>query len=310
MYHDDFLKEIIISDTQEEIISTIIEDRKNFEANDRKGISSARIEKLGINRKTFENNIDFLLQNYLLIVTNEEEHKKQIWIYYDVTPLSYLLLLRKSGVEIVLKRTKEGSLNEFFPYIMRHWEELKKIYGIQIYRSFYSAVKKIDVYLGSHTERGRKARSHRHLEYHSIVNFPSHNISFKNYFFIKKYENSKKTSKKIVDFQDIKKFNEQLVLDTTFQFYLNLFHRKSAIKTKNGHIIEMYINYNKDESKEDFHEYEYQIWEGEQDRIKKTLEIINKDETIRNSLNEKLTQMNSQMDKPFVFNFLLENIKE
>lgn len=132
-HHDGFSIMLDLSDAQGKIIKEFI----NFDAdklgNVGYGLTAGAIEKRGINRRTFETNVNELVKNNFLYLTKSEKHgaTKSPWRYYIVSHfgvLAYFKWINKTKIDkygVITKR--------FFPLITKHWIELKKIYVELLY---------------------------------------------------------------------------------------------------------------------------------------------------------------------------------
>lgn len=111
--------------------------------NDEKGISTAFLGKRGINRRTFEINQDFMLQNYLIKITNEEKHGIQTWKYYKITPHGVVAYLK--WCQLKDKQIHQSILQSYFPLIFEHYDALQKMYGTMFYYIFNHAINQFDL---------------------------------------------------------------------------------------------------------------------------------------------------------------------
>jgi len=310
MYHDEEFSEITMTEIQKKIISVILNDRKNW-SHGLSGITSGRIEKLGINRKTFENNIDGLLKNYLIIVKAEEKHDKQIWVFYDITPLAVIVMLKNQYSQHVFGKLKEKSFEEFFPLLMRYWSEIKKIYGDEIYQFLDTAVRKITSFSGYYTKVVGKPSNewYRHVEYHFSLNFLNYNTVFQRYFMIKKYDERLKQKKKMDNMEDIARFNNSISDELTFLFFFYQLQRESGITTGEGHlrVMNLFSREMYGIGKPD--KYEKKLWKNNIDKISGSINIINSDENLKAMIGEKIFFINGQIKKPPVLSYLLKKIK-
>lgn len=122
-----------LSDIQGRTLNAFVEYDADHKGKIGKGITSGKLEKLGINRKTFDNtdpksinNKDFLVDNYFLRITRKEKHGKQNWIYYKITTLGVIAYLKwgfgaKSSPDVVFSET-------FFPLITRYLKIIHEMY--------------------------------------------------------------------------------------------------------------------------------------------------------------------------------------
>jgi len=111
--------------------------------NDGKGISTAFLGKRGINRRTFEINQDFMLQNYLIKITNKEKHGIQTWKYYKITPHGVVAYLK--WCQLKNKQIHQSILQSYFPSIFEHYDALQKMYGTMFYYIFNHAINQFDL---------------------------------------------------------------------------------------------------------------------------------------------------------------------
>ncbi len=133
LYHVGDHSMIDLSDIQAEILKTFLDYERKTEGNISKGLTSGAVAKRGLNRRTFEINIDFLLAHHLLKITKEEKHGTQTCKYYDLTPLGVIAFLKWNGQQ---KPRKNFVLsNRFFPHITKYKKQLEELFtkkGLQI----------------------------------------------------------------------------------------------------------------------------------------------------------------------------------
>ena len=121
-----------ITDTQGRILEAFMKYDAQKEGNVGYGLTSGGLEKMGINRKSFDNtdknsinNRQHLLKNDLITPTRIEKHGKQNWQYYKLTILGVLAYLKWAN-HVGLKKIISSS---FFPLILMHAKEVRKLYG-------------------------------------------------------------------------------------------------------------------------------------------------------------------------------------
>ncbi|MGI0057756.1 MAG: hypothetical protein ACREAK_10355 [Nitrosarchaeum sp.] len=131
---------ISLTKSQTQIIEKLMKFEKE---NDEKGISTAFLGKQGINRRTFEINQDFLLQNYLIKITNTEKHGIQTWKYYKITPHGVIAYLK--WCQLNQKQIHQKILQSYFPSIFEHFDALQKMYGTMFYYVFNQAINQFDL---------------------------------------------------------------------------------------------------------------------------------------------------------------------
>lgn len=123
-----------LSDIQGRILNAFVEYDGDNKGEIGYGLTSGKLGKLGINRKTFDNtdknsinNKDFLLDNYFLRITRKESHGQQYWIYYKITTLGVIAYLKWASE---LKSEYQVSYSQtFFPLITRHLKKIIELYG-------------------------------------------------------------------------------------------------------------------------------------------------------------------------------------
>ena len=141
--HDGKNRMMNLTDAQGEILEQFILYDAETEGNIGKGMSSLDLAKRGIIRKTFSNNFEYLLDNYLIRLEQVEQHGKQIWKYFVVTT---------NGVSAYLKWTREKDNDKkitltakFFPLIAKYWKRLRRIYGRILDDQMLKAIDQIGV---------------------------------------------------------------------------------------------------------------------------------------------------------------------
>jgi len=127
---------IELTDSQIEILKAFLEYDQETKGKVGNGLSSAALGKRGLNRRTFEINLPFLLSHYLLKISKQEKHGFQNWKYYDLTPLGIIALLKHSQK---LKSGKDFILSErFFPHIKKYQKKLETIFSEFEFEMFLS----------------------------------------------------------------------------------------------------------------------------------------------------------------------------
>jgi len=125
---------LTLSKTQGETLNAIIDYESDKFGEIGYGVTSGKLEKLGINRKTFDNtdknsinNKDFLVEKNFLRITRIEKHGTQNWIYYKITTLGVIAYLKWASElqyenQVIFSQT-------FFPLMTRHLRKIHELYG-------------------------------------------------------------------------------------------------------------------------------------------------------------------------------------
>lgn len=129
------------TDAQGKIIEEFIDYDAEKKGNVGYGLSSGGMEKRGINRRTFVNNVDDLVSNNFLYLTHSKIYStrkknkeiKSPWNYYVVSHLGVLAYIKWAT-----RNNKDFSITKkFFPLITKHMKELQKLYGYDIISLFF-----------------------------------------------------------------------------------------------------------------------------------------------------------------------------
>ena len=123
-----------LNDIQGRILNAFVEYDGDNNGEIGYGLTSGKLEKLGINRKTFDNtdpksinNKDFLVDNYFLRITRKEKHGLQTWNYYKISTLGVIAYLKWAYNTITSPDVTFSQT--FFPLITRHIKIIHEMYG-------------------------------------------------------------------------------------------------------------------------------------------------------------------------------------
>lgn len=144
IYHDVKSIMILLTEQQGKMIKKLVENTQKVPNQNFLGLSSGGLEKLGINRRTFEINLDFMLHYQLIKKTHEEKHNFQEWRYYDVTQLGFLALLKWLPSKEILKMDVK-KFGRFIPYIAIHWDKLISLYEVEIFSILKQSIEQIEI---------------------------------------------------------------------------------------------------------------------------------------------------------------------
>ena len=130
---------INLTDKQSEILEEFL--KFSNENDEESGLTSGSLGKRGINRKTFTDNLEFLLNHDLLKQVKIIEHGHQKWKFYEITSFGIIALYLWQHEN---KEIKKIEFNEkFFPLIKRHEKVLRKLTKDQFNRAFVHAISSI-----------------------------------------------------------------------------------------------------------------------------------------------------------------------
>ena len=150
LYHAMNNSRLSITDTQEKILWTFLENRDATIVRDRlpknteklenfdkfgqmiRGLTSYDLGKNNIPRRTWDINKEYLVDYQLVSLIRKEKKGKQIRKYYDITPVGRFTLAQKLDIK-TLKQDFMKKFSVFVPEIARHWTELEKTWGDKIY---------------------------------------------------------------------------------------------------------------------------------------------------------------------------------
>ena len=155
-----------LTDAQGKIIQAMIDyDAQKF-GEVRYGFTSYKISKLGINRRTFEINVEKLLENNFLYLIRSVQHGGEISPrkYYQVTNLGFIAYQKW----VFDHKKKTGMITRrFFPLITEHWKSLDTLYGnimIDILKQTTNQIDVISKFLIHHKETKKKILSRKLVE--------------------------------------------------------------------------------------------------------------------------------------------------
>jgi len=134
---------IELTKNQAQILGVFLSKLDDKSRKDFRGMTNAALGKNGINRKTFDNNQDFMLNHYLLKITDEEKHGIQNWKYYDITPfgaMAFILWQQKN-----LPKRKIKLPQRFFPDIVKYQPKLEKWLGKIFHDLIINAIKGFEI---------------------------------------------------------------------------------------------------------------------------------------------------------------------
>ncbi len=119
---------ITLTNTHQSILGAFV-NPKFKEKNEE--MSSGDLKKEGINRRTFEINQEFLLSNGLVKIHSRKKHGTQVWIYYQITKIGLLVLLKSLAASKNTKKLEEYLIH--FPQIKIHANDIRRIFGSKVF---------------------------------------------------------------------------------------------------------------------------------------------------------------------------------
>jgi hypothetical protein len=222
-----------LNDIQGKILTAFVDYDGQNQGEIGKSVTSGKLEKLGINRKTFDNtdpksvnNKDFLIKNYFLRITRKEKHGQQNWIYYKITTLGLIAYLKwafntDSSTNIIFSDT-------FLPLISKYFKIIYEIYGNTLSNILSNTSQKINV-----TPQVTGTFKNKSINSNSIV--CSMSLRIGDFDIIYNQFLGKPILEEIkhivdIDYDDKKnnKLNQKLSECFTFLFYYNLINSGSS----------------------------------------------------------------------------------
>ena len=161
LYHAVDNSRLSITDTQEKILWTFLENRDITEVRDNlpknieklenfdrfepmmRGLTSYDLGKNNMPRRTWDINKEYLLGFQLVVLIREEKKGKQLRRYYDITPVGRFTLLQKMDIAS-LEKDFIKKFSVFVPAVAKHWTELQKIWGEKLYFILKSSLLQIN----------------------------------------------------------------------------------------------------------------------------------------------------------------------
>ena len=130
---------INLTDKQSEILEEFL--KFSNENDEESGLTSGSLGKRGINRKTFTDNLEFLLNHDLLKQVKIIEHGHQKWKFYEITSFGIIALYLWQHENKKIKKIEFSE--KFFPLIKRHEKVLRKLTKDQFNNAFFKAISSI-----------------------------------------------------------------------------------------------------------------------------------------------------------------------
>lgn len=314
---------IEVNHTQAGIIQAFLKSNKG-RIESKEGLSSIDLKKLGVNRKSFDNHLGFLLNHRLIkIARREDKHGVQTWTYYKLTlvgVLSYLQYITSSEIR------KNVKLMKYFPLIVRHWEKIDKWYGgysaiiLQRILKNFNIEKK--VYVG---ERESKEEAPLHINLESILTLQLNEfeVSFKKEAGFDPYKESEQQNDLNQEFEELE---SEIVKDFTFTFFFyflnlpfNFVESNSIWWKRHASLQEERLEIEgKPEIKgklkikgrqKDYLKSINRFNEKTKQNSIRVLSIIKKDEELKKLFVERLNFINERLRKPKILTILEEEMQ-
>ena len=113
-----------ITDSRKKIMMLLIRQDKEGS-----GLSSYSIGNLGIPRRTFEINKEYMIENNLIRVVHSIKAGRQSREYFGITSMGFFILLKNMSLDELKKEMKGKFFCTYFPMIGNYWEKLTEMYG-------------------------------------------------------------------------------------------------------------------------------------------------------------------------------------
>lgn len=231
--HDTRCIMLRLTDAQGKIIESIVKYDADELGNIGYGLTSYKIETLGINRRTFTINVDELIENNFLYLIRSDMHysgrrtehkdKSSPWNYYQVSTLGFLAYqnwLRQS------QKNKTGIITrKYFPLITEHWKTIHKLYGQVMIEILIQTTNQINVepqFKLIHKETKKKIFSRKLVDTLTLNIGTIDVIFYRNLGEIEIVKPNKKKITQIYDQTRNKEINKAVRDRFTFAFYFNL----------------------------------------------------------------------------------------
>lgn len=135
---------IRITPIQAKILETIIYNQKSRD-DETLGLSLYDLRKFGVAGRSFEINRDFLLQYRLIKIIREEKTGLQTRVYYDITSIGFLALIKWTDAKEIQKLFKTKVAKRFLPLIDKHWDKLSNVYQMHLSIVLKKSVDQIEI---------------------------------------------------------------------------------------------------------------------------------------------------------------------
>jgi len=298
---------ISISDAQLSIIRALIDRGKSKQKFP--GMTSGMLGNNRINRRTFDINREYLLDNYLIKTTYEEKHGFQIWKYYDATLLGVLVYLSK----IPALKINESIMERFFPLIAKHWNEIDTLYEKYTNTIFQKSIEKINVEerIAFGKATGGKVDLYRFPEETITLHFKDLQISLIKQIGIDPFQKPPDNHSIIRSYEVLEK---SLAETTTFAFFYYLLSLVWDVEERTGIWSDFHLSVGKDgfvvKTKEQDHLTDINKFKR---KIEKAavgvLETIKKDEKISNLLRRHLDEIKNKLSTLEIISLFDKNLK-
>jgi hypothetical protein len=273
------------------------------------GITIAGLKKLGVNRRSAQNNVNFMKYCYLIEKIGSESHGKQDWTYFDSTFLGFLILCQNTLRQSTRRRVwNKAILKKYLPIISRNLEKISDVYqddrdGYDFEYIFEKTANQVDIAIEK-LEKISEIKNFQKLKIKFNLDFGFYDISIKSEFEFKtrKFKIPKKMGIK-PEYDDRDIFLKNVADWFTFLFFFNMFQRNGSYEVKGG-AIEMEIF---DEILEKT-EAGKKLQENYGDFINNVLDIINGDEELKQIFVNYLKLTFSAIGKKRLLKFLENNI--
>lgn len=221
---------IVLSKKHLEIIYRLILNKERVFGS--YGLTSNGLSRAGVNRQTFRINKEFLLQNYLISYVSTENHGKQMWKFYDVTPLGFLTAYQNILQGKARRRLpSQRSLEKYFPIVWRNWEYLSEVvqkYSDHAMEDFLEI--SIDGFsIDNHRTFFQEFDKNSPINTRINLNFGFYDIAIKSEFHFEEEKFSFKRRHNVkpkMDDRDL--FMRNVRENFTFLFFFNMFPQKES----------------------------------------------------------------------------------
>lgn len=311
---------IELTEIQAQIIEKLIENKENVPHQNFLGLSSRGLEKLGVNRRTFEINREFMLHYQLIKKVHEEEHNFEVWRYYNVTQLGFLALLKwLSPKEIQKINVKK--FDRFIPFIAIHWDKLLSWYGEKIFSILKQSIEQVEVkpFLADLNLKEKQPSWNKIFVEKTRLDFVDPGVEmiltrvFGIYSDKEKYESEKNGIK--LYFPNFEDMRNNVIRRLTFVFYFNLIRARYEIslhkdlwKVKpKGNISSSPDEIDKDVRKIGL-QYKKTL-KRMNEASSEVISIITRDPELRSIINDNLNEIAPKFNQPKIITILREKLK-
>lgn len=299
-----------LSDPQAQILEKMIAHY----AESKLGLTGGAIEKKGVNRKTFANNIDWLLERYYAITIWSENHGLQVWKYYTATPLGILAYLKW-----IVKKDLDKTITFngiFAPLLAKHLNQINEWYGDIVTPVMRKTINQINVdpTFTLFFKSKNFSQPSQEMTESMTLTFGLVDVIFYRNMGKSTYKKIHKFGRDIYDHSNNKKFTIDLSNRFTFAFFFNLIN----LGYSGGDFLDTSLEVNPPmkqignrvhlDAKEKIMKKNTSLEKRLQKNKKKVMQLINDDDELFSIFKSTLNEISSKIKEPKVIQYLQKSL--